>query len=273
MDKAIADLNTLYAIANHCTDDPTLIASLVSFAIEHIASDTFQYVLEHGNLTQENVKAIRLNPSLSFNRVLHRGMRMETAFGISIFNILSPSTASTAVHYIGKPAYPASVASAPYRVFLWKNDLSSYLQRMHKYEELSAQSYHESIQEWKSLGKEFRGQMKAGGFLSTMITPALSRMSELSAQADAKHRLALLATAMLRYNLAEGEFPKQLDQLTPKYILTVPIDPFTGDPMKYSRTAEGKVVIYSVAIDLKDDGGQAFDKKTQKGDIALTLKN
>lgn len=106
--------------------------------------------------------------------------------------------------------------------------------------------------------------------LATIIIPSLSRSAEFAARADAQHRLIVLGAAMWRYRLAEGSFPADLGKLVPKYLLTVPVDPFTGESLKMAK-AQGQIVIYSVGPDLKDDGGKPFDQKTAQGDISLML--
>ena len=45
--------------------------------------------------------------------------------------------------------------------------------------------------------------------------------------------------------------PRPLDA---QFIAAIPDDPYTGDPIIYRRLADG-VVIYSVGLDGKDDGG------------------
>lgn len=58
--------------------------------------------------------------------------------------------------------------------------------------------------------------------------------------------------ALRAYNLEEGELPEKLDILVPAYLTSVPIDPFNGKQIGYSKT---KRIIYSVGRDGRDDGG------------------
>jgi hypothetical protein len=51
----------------------------------------------------------------------------------------------------------------------------------------------------------------------------------------------------------------------------VPLDPFTGQPLKLKPTAYG-VVVYSVGPDGVDDGGQPLtDDHPPKGDIRVRI--
>jgi hypothetical protein len=76
---------------------------------------------------------------------------------------------------------------------------------------------------------------------------------------------------MIRYRADQGEFPADLAVLAPKYIAAVPVDPFSGKPIRLARKDDGRVVVYSVGPDLIDDAGAPLARETQKGDIAMTV--
>lgn len=66
---------------------------------------------------------------------------------------------------------------------------------------------------------------------------------------------AMVACALERYRLANGQFPETLNTITPQYLEKMPLDLVTGEPLKYRRTADGQFVLYSVGWNEKDDGG------------------
>jgi hypothetical protein len=80
-------------------------------------------------------------------------------------------------------------------------------------------------------------------------------------EADVRYRVFLgrlrdteLAAAVELYRLDHDAAPRSLDQLVPKYIESIPIDPFTGKPMRYRPLAdEGGGAIYSLGPDREDD--------------------
>ncbi len=88
-----------------------------------------------------------------------------------------------------------------------------------------------------------------------VLSPAMVRIAELDSRAYAHLWLARTATAIERYRLAAGKIPDRLDDLVPKYIEQVPIDPFDGQPIRYRRTEPG-YVLWSVTDDGKDNGGK-----------------
>jgi hypothetical protein len=58
--------------------------------------------------------------------------------------------------------------------------------------------------------------------------------------------------AMKAYKNDMGQLPPTLDVLVPKYLSSVPLDPYGGKPLKYSQE---KKLIYSIGSDMQDSGG------------------
>jgi len=72
--------------------------------------------------------------------------------------------------------------------------------------------------------------------------------------AKARHAIVMTLFALRRYVMKEFRVPKKLEELVPNYIGSVPRDPFSNEPLKYNST---RGIIYSVGVDLKDDGGKS----------------
>ncbi|MCX6345360.1 MAG: hypothetical protein NT018_09855, partial [Armatimonadetes bacterium] len=86
--------------------------------------------------------------------------------------------------------------------------------------------------------------------------------------------LSLLQTeiALRRYNVDNGRYPNKLEQISPKYLKTVPIDLFGGKPLRYISINAGKTFkLYSIGPDLKDNGGAGVKIRewTTAGDLVL----
>ena len=74
----------------------------------------------------------------------------------------------------------------------------------------------------------------------------------------AARRTIVTALAVERFRADHaGETPASLDALVPKYLAKVPLDPLSGKPIVYARSATSYVV-YSVDTDMKDDGGALY---------------
>jgi hypothetical protein len=112
--------------------------------------------------------------------------------------------------------------------------------------------------------------------LVRLLLPALTKISQQGNQINlALLRCAIAATAAERYRRAHGRWPASLDGLVADGLLKqVPTDPNDGAPLRY-QLRKDRVVIYSVGMDLEDNGG-TFDNRSgwSKGtDIGFTLWN
>jgi hypothetical protein len=86
-------------------------------------------------------------------------------------------------------------------------------------------------------------------------------------------RLRVLQTviAIERYRIANNrELPQNLKDLTPRFLPSVPEDPFDGYPLKYQRHVSDYAV-YSIGADMRDDGGQPRKKGIASYDIVIRL--
>jgi hypothetical protein len=77
--------------------------------------------------------------------------------------------------------------------------------------------------------------------------------------------------ALFRYRADHGRYPDSLSTLAPKYLPSVPVDPFgRGGPLRYTPTTGGeRFLLYSVGQDMKDDGGKPsrFPASPGSGDV------
>lgn len=80
-------------------------------------------------------------------------------------------------------------------------------------------------------------------FIAVMIRPAVMRRDGL-----------LVAIALERYRRDCGDWPASLDALVPEYLPSVPMDEFSGAPMRY-EVRDGVPWVWGVGADLDDDGG------------------
>jgi hypothetical protein len=69
-------------------------------------------------------------------------------------------------------------------------------------------------------------------------------------------QLLLAELALRAHWLEHGHYPERPESLVPEYLSKVPIDPFSGQPLRY-RPADGdEPKVYCVGTDEDDDGGQ-----------------
>jgi len=67
--------------------------------------------------------------------------------------------------------------------------------------------------------------------------------------------------ALRAYFLNHHAYPQSLTQLTPSYIPSVPVDPFSNGNQLTYKLNDTHYLLYSVGPDATDDGGKPIDNK------------
>ena len=102
--------------------------------------------------------------------------------------------------------------------------------------------------------------------------PATKRILAEETSVEERTEMSQIALALAAFKDEKGAFPQKLAELAPGYLPKVPNDLFIGQPLKYSRTANG-YLLYSVGPNMKDDGGKN-DRKSfpPLDDIVVEIK-
>jgi hypothetical protein len=101
----------------------------------------------------------------------------------------------------------------------------------------------------------------AGAYLSSTVSeerfrPIDAVQRDRIAGETALIRCARLVIAVERYRLEHGHaLPARIDEMVPAFVDTVPVDPFSGKPLRLVADGAGYVV-YSVGWNRGDDGGR-----------------
>lgn len=120
------------------------------------------------------------------------------------------------------------------------------------------QAWEDREQNWRSRLKRLDGSTRGSvGNLSKMQIRSLREADHYS---PILPRLLAAELALRVFREDHGRLPLKLDELVPKYLDSVPIDPFSDKPLVY-RATDGKFQLYTVWSNGLDEGG-----KTGKGD-------
>ncbi len=93
-------------------------------------------------------------------------------------------------------------------------------------------------------------------FLGAPLARWQPEISLLFFKTEALVRLARIACGVERYRLAEGRYPERLEDLSPRFLATVPRDVIDGGTFQYQRTDDGRRLLYSLGWNGLDDGGR-----------------
>ena len=101
----------------------------------------------------------------------------------------------------------------------------------------------------------------------------VERIAKTHLTMRAQCRTIATALAAERFRLDHQRWPTTLQELAPKYLATVPPDPFTGKPLLLKLEADG-ITIYSVGVNGIDQQGTVFPiDKQHENDIGCRLWN
>jgi hypothetical protein len=107
-------------------------------------------------------------------------------------------------------------------------------------------------------------------FLVAIAFPNFAKAVQTLARTQTRANQALLACALERYRLAQGQYPETLAALTPRFLEQLPHDLIGGEPLKYRRIDGAGFLLYSVGWDEKDNGGVP-GKTSEEGDWVWEL--
>lgn len=227
-------------------DDPFIISALVRVAIDSLTISTIENVCAQGVVPPDKLIAVeRLLAAAENPDYLSSALRGERATFIG-----------TADWYRahGEPA-----SEGLPRIPTWLPGVHGYLYRdqavgVRMYNRIVAVA--DKPTQAIAVADAWEGELKGMRFLSftRWIMPSLKRACEFATRATAQVRCARVALATERYRIDTGSFPAKLEDLVPKYLDRVPVDPFDGQPLRYRLTPE-QTCVYSVGWDLKDNGG------------------
>jgi hypothetical protein len=104
-------------------------------------------------------------------------------------------------------------------------------------------------------GEAFFQALKIPDLSETFGSGGLSSVVEKAIRIQTACRITVTAIALKRFQLQRGKWPDTLTDLVPEFISSVPIDPYDGKPLRYHPNADGTYLLYSVAEDGVDNGG------------------
>ncbi|MGA2031856.1 MAG: hypothetical protein ABSG68_06350 [Thermoguttaceae bacterium] len=267
---AVEDVNAMFRTAEHVSTDPILVSQFVAMAIDGSAIDTLRHVLVSRQVPPEDLATIHLPDGPAYRAVLRRSLRMEGACQLATFQQFGEGQIGLFEITSGPGGYPRAnpVFSALYRVFLLGDDIAAQARFAAQMDRAAGLPYAQAKEVVKQSDHEL--QFYPGGVLTKLLTPALGRVIEAAARAEARRGTARLGLALYAYRACNGRFPDKLDELAPDFIPAVPRDPFDGQTMRFKRTGP-RAVVYSIGPDLTDNGGAPYDRKTNTGDSTFTV--
>lgn len=107
------------------------------------------------------------------------------------------------------------------------------------------------------------GSNRSGEVYFAARIRAYASLLDRCALARTRHGIVLALFAVRRHVQREQRMPAKLDDLVPRYLSAVPLDSFSGEPLRYDPK---RGLIWSVGMNFKDDGGRPTEMPMSDSD-------
>ena len=265
MQVALNNISAIRGMADHLKTIPSIITSMMSAAIQDAGTRTAENILSRGRDISAGALGTPIDNAVDLRQAFNEALRMEEAF-----------MAFTSVSYLSTNSLDSwcPVAELLYRALLLYDELVSARKIMLEANTIATKPYWESVDDWKAWEESVEGFR---GLITAIAMPAYGRGMEIKIlAAEAGGNLTHLALAASAYKADHGVYPDKIEALTPRYMTTIPVDPFSGGPLKLASIQDG-LMLYSVGPDLKDDGGindygiNLGNRDMNQGDITFVM--
>jgi hypothetical protein len=295
-EAAWADLLACHRLARLSAQGPVLVQALVGLAIDGMACQGDQALLQHGRLSAGQLRAMRadldrLAPMPKMVDKLDPGERFMFLDAVAA---IAREGIDKLSRLDGGGSEPSKVIKAlmkqAARVMIdwdvilrmgntWYDRLAAAYRKPTRAERKEAfvginKDIERMIQEgkdMKSLAPSFVGNPRRtlskqiGRIFVCLLLPAVSAARDAQDRGDMQFQVTKLGFALAAYRADQGAYPARLAELVPKYISTVPDDLCSAGPLHYARERDG-YLLYSVGLNGKDDGGRGYADRDKSGD-------
>ncbi|HPO11843.1 MAG TPA: hypothetical protein PLI09_00240 [Candidatus Hydrogenedentes bacterium] len=252
MNRALDSILTAFAVTNAIRQEPLVISQLVWMACHGIACDTVRRTMDLAPFSEEQLAQLATAlKNAEDPESMGRGLAGERVLALMAYEdpILITNDLDHTIHGAGTAAAALlQVTGALNR------DCEYYLRMMNQMIDASRLPAYEAMPAMRQIERRLNASSSWLPSIARIQLPALTRIIEAQARDQAILRTTATSVAIERYRLLYNHLPEQINDLTPSFLESIPIDPFDGQPLHYRRLDTGYVV-YSVGLNLKDDDG------------------
>ena len=282
-ERAVRNFETLMGLASQAADCNILVGSLIGFAVAGIGFDELEETLmEHPDFFNDE-QLTRLQKSIgnvSFTELTRiegeRAFQLDlvqrafsddgngngriTPLGVKVFSsgLISANermfqlTGDQNIDHVAQVAEKAIAPAAIFVVASRKETEDKIHEFNDAYELAVKQPFWE--RELPDVEKFLTQNQVKHAFLGALI-PAFEAVIGATDRLNGRQEGILAGLALQRYYLAHQKWPDSLVELSPDYIVELPIDIINGQELRLTFDEVGPVV-YSVGNDGDDDGGK-----------------
>jgi hypothetical protein len=250
---AILSVQGIVQLSRYPKEEPFAISHLVHCAVVSIAALTLEDVFRHQGTKEPSEKTLADLQTLlldegSESRLSHT-LRCERATMYQVLDRLRTKKLTLSdIAKDGNLPPPEGMdqeahkqADSGQRVLLF---------RMNQAIEIAQMPSHEQYGRYMTWDNDVRREMgdikvsdKKEGVLGALLLPAVLKIHDVEMRRCAKLRTTATGIAVERYRRANKSWPKDLASLVPKFLPSVPIDPYNGKPLTWKTYGEGVAII------------------------------
>lgn len=252
-------------------EQPFVVSQLIRIKCIFSAYQGLERTLAQGQPPTEEMSAFqRLLADEDAFPVLFVGARGERAVQNELMDAIESGDISFSAVSDGRPEWNERLFGFLYRDNI-RDEHPIMLAIMSRWVALARLPFPEQrAAEW-TLEEEI-SHLPKKAILTRLMSPAIVKLGNVSRRNHGYLRCLNVALAAEQYRRKTQAWPDTIDQLCPKYLPVVPLDPFDGLPLRYRRLEDG-ITIYSIGQDEVDNGGDLDrDNPDQPGvDIGIRL--
>ncbi len=248
-------------MAEHTAQEPTLIGELVAIAIQAIALQRAEQVMQEGppspQFARETIEDLR---SIDMREPFRNALLGERATGLETFDTVRRESPEDLFNGLlggsgaSEPnAYQllAALYGTPLGRPLLSSDQIIYLQMMRRRIELVENA---APKDRERLAEDVEENVPQMAIISRILVPVFARAVQKRDDAIARLDVFEIALAAEIFHAERGEWPFDLQQLQDTLSYELPQDPFAQGPYHYRREKDG-FVVWGLGKDSDDDGG------------------
>jgi hypothetical protein len=250
-DRGISAARAALAVARAIGDEPFLIGQLVRIACASLAAQTAMQVLAWSEPTEglaELQAELLAEADVAHFRI---GMRGERAAIDRMFRGLEDGTIPAERWFvyadIKNPGPEAYAAFRAYRALL-PGDHAKALEILTRYIAASKLPPHEQLAALKEIPLPEGPPNDFRHIVTRLMLPACNKVAQAGLRCRADLLAAATGIACERFRRAHNRWPRDLSELVPAYLSTVPQNPFDGKPLTY-RTFEDRIAVFGFWAD------------------------
>jgi hypothetical protein len=300
LDDAWQDLLACHRLGRLVAQGSTIIDSLIGYAFDSCAYNADIALLANGRMTAKRLKEClqevqEFPPMPALADKMDLGERLQLLDG---FLLLARGDIDLEVLHVitgdtldwSDPIVKRSFRDIDWDPVLrdtnhWYDRVGAALrlkdraERVKKTDRLAAElkKLTQDLADKPDLAKQLQGKNAAktiakvisDSWFSTVFA-AILKMQQHADRIGQQHANLQVAFALAAYQRDHGNYPKKLDDLTPKYLAKIPQDLFTGKALVYRPNEKG-YLLYSFGVNGKDDEGRGPGDDPPGDDLSVRM--